>query len=367
MTKTLSSTDTLQDIATQVRQCGQIGQRILPVGNGTKPHLSTSHDSQVQRLSMAPWSGIVDYQPFEFTITAKSGTRMSELKQALEASGQFLPFDPILISQGATLGGTIAAGVSGPGRLLFGGLRDFVLGVQLIDGLGHLVRGGGKVVKNAAGFDLPKMMVGSLGRLGILTEVTLKVFPKPIGYRTLKLSTRSLGDALGHIGSLMRLPIDVVAVELDSDRSLFVRVAGDESTTSNLARRICEHLGMNASEEWNGAEEAAWWADAAELRWAEDAVSVVRVPITSSDVEALDRRLERLGVLRRYSAALNAVWIAACTQQQSDEISGLLRALQLKGLVIRGTGPLILGDDKTAAFAKRIQQAIDPANVFAPF
>lgn len=359
--------NTLEDIVGHVRQASAIGKRILPCGNSTKPHLSMSPNDDTQSFSLSSWNGVVEYQPFEFTITARTGTRIEDIRCELESKGQFLPFDPLFSLQGATLGGTVAAGVSGPGRLLFGGIRDFVLGVQFIDGLGNVVRGGGKVVKNAAGFDLPKMMVGSLGRLGVMTEITLKVFPRPIGYRTLRISATSLSNALQHISNLMLLPIDIVAVELDSDRNIFVRVAGDETTTKNLSNRIREYLSVSNCEEWVGEQEAIWWKAACELEWANNAAYLIRVPLSLHDIASLDRALDGLGVLRRYSAAANAAWIACSSAEQYAVLASKLREAKLKGLVLRGSGPLIVGLDATAAFTKRIQAAIDPSHVFAAF
>lgn len=367
MVNVTSMLNTLEEIVAHVRQANAVGKRVLPCGNGTKPNLSSAPDIDTQRLSLSSWSGVVEYQPFEFTITAKSGTRIDDIQRELESQGQFLPFDPLLPVKGATLGGTVATGVSGPGRLLFGGIRDFVLGVQFVDGLGHVVRGGGKVVKNAAGFDLPKMMVGSLGRLGIMTEITLKVFPSPVGYRTLKIPATSLSSALQHISSLMLLPIDVVAVELDSERNIFVRVAGDETTTKNLSARIRDYLAVSKCEEWLGDLDAKWWKAVCELEWTNNAPYLIRVPLSLTDIERFDRALDRLGILRRYSAAANAAWIACFTPEQYTALEGLLLDTKLKGLVLRGSGPLIVGLDTTAAFTKRIQAAIDPEHVFAAF
>ena len=357
----------LRGIVEAVKHCAENGQRILPIGNKTKPHLASVIRDDVQRFSMSSWSGVIEYQPFEFTVTAKSGTRISELKRLLEAEGQFLPFDPLFVRGGATLGGTIATGVSGPGRLLFGGLRDFVLGVQFIDGLGRLVRGGGKVVKNAAGFDLPKLMVGSLGRLGVLTEITMKVFPAPTGYRTLKLNCSSLQVALNHISSLMLLPIDIVAIELDGESNLYLRIAGNEATTATLSKRIREHLGLSEGEEWLGEEEMQWWSEAAELSWSEGMRYLVRVPLTLRDVEKLDRRLKRIGAVRRYSAAVNAVWIALDSPLAWEELPYLLREAKLWGVVVRGEGNIIIGSYDALSFAHRVQRAIDPQNVFVPY
>src|SRR5262249_12869263 len=158
--------------------------RLIPFGANTKPRLSTV---DAPRLSMGGLRGITEYEPSEFTFTALAGTSITEIAEALRQRGQYLPFDPMCVKAGATLGGTVASGLSGPGRFRFGGLRDFILGVRFADGTGRLLRMGGKVAKNAAGFDLPKFFVGSLGRFGVVAEITFKVFPQRVASRTLKL------------------------------------------------------------------------------------------------------------------------------------------------------------------------------------
>src|SRR5438105_916896 len=155
--------------------------RVLAIGASTKPRLSAVDGV---KLCTKRLSGIIEYEPSEFTFTALAGTRISEIAAALAERGQYLPFDPVLARAGATLGGTVASGLNGPGRFRFGGLRDFILGVKFVDGEGRLLRLGGKVVKNAAGFDIPKFFVGSLGRYGVLAEITFKVFPRVAAFRT---------------------------------------------------------------------------------------------------------------------------------------------------------------------------------------
>src|SRR5689334_23336607 len=120
--------------------------RLIPVGALTKPRLSAT---DVPKVSSTRLSGITEYDPSEYTFTAWAGTPISAIKTALRERGQYLPFDPLLAAAGATLGGTVAAGLSGPGRFRFGGIRDFILGIKFIDGGGTLLRMGGKVVKNA--------------------------------------------------------------------------------------------------------------------------------------------------------------------------------------------------------------------------
>src|SRR3954447_2992182 len=165
--------------------------RLLAVGAGTKPRLSAVDGV---KLTTAGLRGISEYDPSEFTFTAAAGTPVREIVAALAERGQYLPFDPMLCDAGATLGGTVASGLSGPGRFRFGGVRDFILGIRFVDGAGRLLHMGGKVVKNAAGFDLPKFFCGSLGRFGLLVEATFKVFPQPSARLTLLLEAAD-GDA----------------------------------------------------------------------------------------------------------------------------------------------------------------------------
>ena len=141
-------------------------------------------------------SGVLEYEPGEYVFTALAGTPVAQVEAMLAEHGQYLPFDPLWPARGATLGGTVAANTAGPGRNRYGGVRDFLIGVRFIDGRGELVRGGGKVVKNAAGFDLPKLMVGSLGAFGLLVELSFKVFPQPEAFATLEIECGSLDAAL---------------------------------------------------------------------------------------------------------------------------------------------------------------------------
>ncbi len=185
------------------------GARILARGRGTKRPLSTPPDGAVV-LDISGLSGIIEYEPGEFTFTALAGTPIAEIAAALAGHGQFLPFDPPLADAGATLGGTVAAGLSGPGRYRYGGVRDFILGIRYVDGAGEVVRTGGKVVKNAAGFDISKLMAGSLGSLGVLVELTFKVFPKPEAYATLRVPHPTLDAALATLHRLTGSQMDLL-------------------------------------------------------------------------------------------------------------------------------------------------------------
>lgn len=137
-------------------------------------------------LDLRPYRGIVDYEPSELVITARCGTPLSEIETALNDRGQFLAFEPPAFRGDPTIGGVIAAGLSGPRRMYAGAARDFVLGVTLLDARGEILRFGGQVMKNVAGFDVSRLLCGSLGTLGVLTEVSLKVLPQPRAEETLR-------------------------------------------------------------------------------------------------------------------------------------------------------------------------------------
>jgi glycolate oxidase FAD binding subunit len=170
-----------------LRQAIRDAQSLLIVGNRSKPACSAVA-SRTRLISTRSLTGIIQYEPSEFTFTALAGTTLKEIVATLAEKNQYLPFDPMLVQQNATIGGTLAAGMSGPGRHRFGGVRDFVLGAQFVAGDGELIQSGGKVVKNAAGFDLPKLLVGSCGRLAAITALTFKVFPRPVELHTYQIA-----------------------------------------------------------------------------------------------------------------------------------------------------------------------------------
>src|SRR5437660_833222 len=191
---------------------------------------------------MTGLSGIVEYEPSEFTFTALAGTPIREIAAVLAERGQYLPFDPMLLDAGATLGGTVASGLSGPGRFRFGGVRDFILGVRFVDGAGRLLRMGGKVVKNAAGFDLPKFFCGSLGRFGLIVEATFKVFPQPPARLTLNCEVPNAQAALKIMtaAGTSRWELDALDL-LPEEKALAFRLAGPAQALSELAKEILAH------------------------------------------------------------------------------------------------------------------------------
>lgn len=243
--------------------------RVLAIGAGTKPRLSQSDATLVSTRAL---SGIVEYEPSEFTFTALAGTLVREIAAALAERGQYLPFDPMLVDAGATLGGTVASGLSGPGRFRYGGLRDFILGVQFVDGEGRLLRMGGKVVKNAAGFDLPKFFVGSLGRYGVLTEITFKVFPRAAAFRTVRIPTDDIAETMMSMSST-RWELDALDA---ADGAVFARVGGPADALDALTTEMLARFPSGAVL----AEDDAFWTSVREFTWAHAGSVLVKVALT---------------------------------------------------------------------------------------
>jgi len=247
--------------------------RALVIGAGTKPRLAAV-DAGVQTISTRVLIGIVEYDPSEFTFTALAGTPVREIAAALAERGQYLPFDPLLIEAGATLGGTVASGLSGPGRFRYGGLRDFILGVRFVDGEGRLLRMGGKVVKNAAGFDLPKFFVGSLGRYGALAEITFKVFPRAAAFRTMRIPTDDIGETMMAMSGT-RWELDALDAR---DGAVFARIGGPVAALDALSSEILARFpqGTVLAE----ADAAALWTSVREFTWAPAGGALVKVALT---------------------------------------------------------------------------------------
>lgn len=346
--------------------------RILPVGAGTKPRLSAI---DCLKISTAKLNGITEYDPSEYTFTALAGTPIGEISKALKERGQYCPFDPPLAAAGATLGGTVAAGLSGPRRFRFGGIRDFILGVKFIDGSGTLLRMGGKVVKNAAGFDLPKFFVGSLGRLGVLVEITFKVFPEPRDWLTLKLEAGNHETAAHILIQAANSRWEPYAVDFLPQRNeILLQLGGPSDALGTLATEI---LGKWPGTKLSNDEAAAAWNELKEFQWAYPGGDLIKVPLTPKALgpfcNALRNDIKDARVwisaggsvafvsLPRANAQTTEVSKAG---QQSAAPDCTLLSQGLCGITLRGSGPLWLGKRSPGSIDLAIKRALDPMDRF---
>jgi len=203
-------------------------------GGGSKTFLP--QDEQSLSLDIAPHTGIVNYDPSELVVSVRAGTRMTDLISVLEASNQMLPFEPPLFGPTATVGGMIATGLSGPRRPWAGSARDYVLGARVITGLGKHLRFGGEVMKNVAGYDASRLMAGSYGCLGALTEVSLKVLPIPRSQVTLKLEMDA-HLALKSVRDWQRQGLPLSGACHDG-ATLFIRLEGGTASVQQASQQL---------------------------------------------------------------------------------------------------------------------------------
>lgn len=169
-------TDLTLELQQQVKTASASGTSLEIIGGGSKSFYG--REINATPLKLSAHTGIIDYQPSELVLTARSGTKLVEIEAELEKHGQCLPFEPPQFSSAATIGGAIASGLSGPVRPWGGAPRDAVLGVKILDGRGQILNFGGQVMKNVAGYDLSRLMAGAMGCLGVLLEVSVKVLPR---------------------------------------------------------------------------------------------------------------------------------------------------------------------------------------------
>jgi len=239
----------LQDFVEQIRAAN--GERPLRLrGGGSKDFYGNALHGAI--LDTREYSGIVSYEPTELVVTARSGTPLAEIETALAGQGQMLAFEPPYFSATATIGGCVASGLSGPRRAMVGAVRDFVLGVKMLDGSGTPLTFGGQVMKNVAGYDVARLMTGSLGTLGLLLEVSLKVLPLPVAEATLRLEA-PLDKALELMNRWAGQPLPVSATCWRDDL-LTLRLSGARSAVAAAQQRIGGEL-MNGMNFWRDLRE----------------------------------------------------------------------------------------------------------------
>ena len=288
-------------------------------------------------------------------MTVLSGTKLSDIISILAAQGQYLPFDPLFAIRGATIGGTVAANAAGAGRFRFGGIRDFLLGIRFIDGRGNCIRGGGQVVKNAAGFDFPKLMVGSQGKLGLIYELTFKVFPRPEAYSTFISRIPKLDQALMYMNQLASSPMDIEAIDLIPIEGevfdLAIRIGGIASAIPNRISRLQQIV--PESQILRDLDDEIFWRAASNFEWARNLESLLKLPLTPRSIPDVEWHLANSQIERRYSVGGNVAWLA--TEWTSD--------LQTKCGAIQtflGQAREVAQSNESGPFGQAIKRAIDP-------
>ena len=260
----MSPADSQQHIESFRKQILEAAQSKTPLsieGGGTKAWYG--NPNSFSKLSTKAYSGILDYQPEELVITACAGTPLKEIERVLSEKNQMLAFEPPHFGEGATLGGVIAAGLAGPARISVGNLRDFVLGARIMDGKGQDLSFGGKVMKNVAGYDVSRLMPGSLGTLALILEASVKVLPKPAASTSIRCQMTQAA-ALQSLNESAGQPLPLSAScwigknRADSFGELTIRLAGAEAAVYAAKISLCSSLN---AKELDVKEAEAFWSN----------------------------------------------------------------------------------------------------------
>ena len=343
----------VEALAERIRAAASARRALCIRGGGSKEFYGGESKGEV--LDARGCAGIVSYEPTELVVTARGGTPLAELEAALAEKGQMLAFEPPHFGAGATLGGCVAAGLSGPRRAAAGSLRDFLLGVQILDGRGRLLVFGGQVMKNVAGYDVSRLVAGSLGTLGLIVEASLKVLPRPRAELTLDIELPQ-ARALEHLQRWAGQPLPVSATAWHDNR-LSVRLSGAQSAV----RAAAEKLGGTTVAQQTAAP---YWADLREHRAAFFAGDTplwrLSLPSTAPAVALPGAQLiEWSGALRWLRSGADAATVRAAAER------------------LGGHATLFRGGDKTggvfppqeatvARLHREIKAALDPAGILNP-
>lgn len=348
----MSDGDCTEALQQQVMEAAGRGTALEIVAGGSKRFYGRPV-TEARPLDVSGHRGVVLHEPKELVVTARAGTPLDELERILAAAGQMLPFEPPHFGPGATLGGVVACGLSGPARPYRGAVRDFVLGMRVINGRGEVLHFGGEVMKNVAGYDVSRLMTGALGTLGVILEVSLKVLPRPEHSLTLR-QEREAGSAIREMNRLAGQPLPLTAAACDG-LDLYLRLSG-------TARAV------EAARKLLGGEELAkgegYWSGVREQRHAffagDGPLWRLSLPPACPPLELPGRQFIDWGGAQR--------WLVG------DQDRNLLsRALERVG----GHAALFRGGDRSgevfhplpAALARihrQMKQAFDPRGVFNP-
>ena len=243
--------DQTEQIQQQVEQAYHDKTPLTIVGGGSKSFYGNPCEGKT--LGISGHTGIVEYEPSELVITVRAGTPLKEIKDRLAAHAQMLAFEPPAFGDTATIGGTIACGFSGPRRLFAGSARDFVLGCKVLTGKGEVIQFGGRVIKNVAGYDVSRLMVGALGTLGVLLEVSLKVLPVPEHEITIAVGSK-VNESIDVMNARAGQPLPLSAACYDGE-AVILRFSSTEAGIKHALAKVAGDKLQQGDEFWQELNE----------------------------------------------------------------------------------------------------------------
>jgi len=235
MTVNIPEQDLVPQLQDQIREAAANAMPLQIAGSGSKAFYGNS--SEGERLEVAEHSGIIDYDPAELVITLRAGCRLVDVEALLTEHNQMFAFEPPHFSENATIGGIVATGLAGPRRAFSGGVRDSILGVKILDGRGEVLNFGGRVIKNVAGFDVSRLMAGSMGTLGVLLEASLRVVPRFECEQTLGFEHETAEQHIRWINEQCGQPYPISATMWHAGKSM-IRLSASEQGVNSAASKL---------------------------------------------------------------------------------------------------------------------------------
>ena len=352
----MASIDHFQE---RIKAAAASGQGLCLRGGGTKDWYGQDPTGAI--LDTRGYAGIVDYEPTELVITARCGTPLAEIDAVLAQHNQMLAFEPPHFGPGATLGGTVAAALCGPRRAAAGATRDFVLGARLLDGRGDVLSFGGRVMKNVAGYDVSRMLAGSLGTLGLLLDVSLKVLPRPVCEATLRFRMGEI-DAIRRLNEWGGMPLPISASAW-CDGVLALRLSGARAAVDAARRSLGGESVDQAGAFWDSVREQRhpFFDGAGEAH--ASALWRLSVPSATGALVLGGPQLVEWGGAQRWLRAAGDAASAAAIRRTAQACGGhatLFRGGDKAVGVFQPLAPAL------ARIGARLQDAFDPARIFNP-
>ncbi len=344
MPASIADNDSLEALQQQIRQASANATALTICGGGSKSFYG--NDSEGEVLDVSAHSGIIDYDPAELVITLRGGCLLKEVEAVLAEQGQMLGFEPPHFSDQATIGGTVATGLAGPRRAFAGGIRDFILGVKILDGRGEVLNFGGRVIKNVAGFDVSRLMAGTMGTLGVLLEVSLRVIPVFETEVTLGFDHDTAEAHLQWINELGGRPVPLSASMWYQGHSL-IRLSGSEQGILSAVKKL------------GGDKAESVWPELKEQRHAffekHNQINRLSLPQATELSLQQDQLIEWGGAQR---------WISECDVERMRE---RLSARQGSLCLFRGSqrdSVFQAVDEVSMVLHRNLKSRFDPARVF---
>jgi glycolate oxidase FAD binding subunit len=321
-------------------------------GNGTKDWYGQELNGEL--LDTTAYSGIISYDPTELVVTARAGTNLREIGKALAEKKQMLAFEPPRFDGLATVGGIVASGLSGPRRQAVGSVRDFVLGTVLMDGKGETLHFGGQVMKNVAGYDVSRLLTGSLGTLGLILEVSLKVLPRPFAQHSLQFAM-SEQDALHQLNVWGGQPLPLSA-SCWVDGNLYVRLSGAQAAVDAAIAKMGGTDLPEAENFWDGVREQTHTFFSAQ----QQALWRLSLPTVAPPLALPgEQMIEWGGALRWLKTTADAETIRSVAANAGGHAT-LFKGGDKSVGVFQPLAPAV------ARIHRNLKQAFDPAGIFNP-